>query len=419
MPGMFHSLLATVRRSPGMSLLGLAVFVAITGKMAWQFLVLREPWQMLVDLEVYREAGLSVLSGRPVYEYLTPTPQLLPFTYPPVSAILSIPLTWLPLQPLGWVWTAMQMVLLAGIVTVAFRPLLDRYGPWRPLALGVLTGVLFWMVPNKDGIMFGQVDVILVALCFADYITRRPSWPRGMLVGIATAVKLTPGVFIVHMWLSGKRREAVTAAGTAVALTLGTFLLIPGDSADFWFRALLDSDRLGSNAGTSNQAIRGWLMRFGPEAGLLWLPIVVVVAVVGFRYAVRCTRAGNDLAACAIVGLLAVLLSPVAWIHHLAWAVLSLAVIVGDGRDRRRVLFAIGLTVFFVLPIPWMGASMVNPHYSPVPPIILARIVQDGFGLAALALLPVVARYGLRDAAARSQVAGQPVRTPSVTASTA
>src|SRR6266542_1006128 len=285
MPGMLHSLLATVRRSPRMSLLGLAVFVAITGKIAWQFLVLREPWQMLVDLDVYREAGLSVISGRPVYDYLTPTPQLLPYTYPPISAIASIPLTWLPLQPVGWVWTAIQMVLMAGIVTVAFRPLLDRYGPWRPVALGALTGLLFWLVPNKDGIMFGQVDIILVALCLADYATRRPGWPRGMLVGIATAVKLTPGVFIVHLWLAGKRREALTAVGAAA-----------------------------------------------------WLSIAALVAVIGFRYAVQCSRAGNDLAACAIVGLLAVLLSPVAWIHHLAWVVLSLAVIVGDGRDRRRVL---------------------------------------------------------------------------------
>jgi alpha-1,2-mannosyltransferase len=395
-----HTLFATIRRSPLPSALGVVACLALTWPLARRFLIEREPWQTLVDLEVYREAGLSVLIGRPVYEYLTPTPQLLPFTYPPISAVLSVPLTWLPLRPLGWVWTLSQIVMLAGIVAVAFRPLVARFGSFGPLAVGLLTGGLFWLLPFRDGIMFGQVDVLLVALCFADYAARRPRWPRGMLIGAATAIKLTPGVFIVHLWLAGKRREAATATATAVGLTLAAFVIIPGDSADFWFRALFDPERLGNNAGTSNQSIRGALLRFGPESGLLWLAIAGVVGFFGFRSAVRLSRAGNDLAAAAVVGLLAVLLSPVAWIHHLAWVVLSLAVLAGNGRDPRRLLLAAAVAVFFYFAIPWTGAAMTESTWHPNPPIVLARIIQDSFGLVALLLLPVVTRYGLRDAAA-------------------
>jgi alpha-1,2-mannosyltransferase len=298
-------------------------------------------------------------------------------------------------------------VVLAGVVTVAYRPLLDRFGAWRPLALGVLTAAVLWLLPVEDSIRFGQVDIFLVGLCLADYMVKAPRWPRGMLVGIATAVKLTPGVFILHLWLSGQRREAVTAAGTATGLTLAAFAVIPADSADFWFRAIFDSERLGSNAGTSNQAIRGILLRFGPDSAVLWLALVALVAVVGFRYAVRASGLGDDLAACAIVGLLAVALSPVAWIHHLCWVVLALAVIVRDGHDRRRVLLAAGLWLFFFLSIPWFGASLTDPVRFPDVPIVAARIVQGAFGLAAIALLPLLDRLVRADATARSGARGE------------
>jgi alpha-1,2-mannosyltransferase len=184
-------------------------------------------------------------------------------------------------------------------------------------------------------------------------------------------------------------------------MTIAGFAVIPADSADFWFRAIFDSERLGSNDGTSNQAIRGILLRFGPESSLLWLALVAVVAVVGFRYAVRASRLGDDLGACAIVGLLAVALSPVAWVHHLCWVLLALAVIVRDGRDRRRLLIAAALWLFFFLSVPWFGASLTDPVRFPEVPIVAGRVVQAGFGLMAIALLPVLDRFIRRDAAVR------------------
>ncbi|MCX9191945.1 hypothetical protein C3Y87_11055 [Carbonactinospora thermoautotrophica] len=395
MPEMLRSLASAVRRAPGRCALGVCVFVAITGYMAWDFLVLREPWQLLVDLDVYRDAGVSVLIGRPIYHHFTATPQLLPFTYPPIAALFAIPLALLPLRVLGWLWTAMQFALLAGIVGYAFRPFLTRFGRWQPVALGALAGGLMWIEPLRDGVMFGQVNVILIALVLADYVAKAPRWPRGMLIGIATAVKLTPGVFILHLWFSGRRREAITAAATATGCTLLAFLVVPVDSADFWFRALLDSERLGPNAGTSNQSIRGMLMRLHVDNGLLWLALCALIGFLAYRYAVRCSRIGHELGACAIVGLLAVLLSPVAWIHHLAWIVPGLGVIVGDGRNLRRLLLMVGTAVYFILPIPWWGAELALPGH-PLPEFV-ARVIEDAFGLAAIALIPLIARYALHD----------------------
>jgi alpha-1,2-mannosyltransferase len=81
--------------------------------------------------------------------------------------------------------------------------------------------------------------------------------------------------------------------------------------------------------------------------------------------------------------LLAVLLSPVAWIHHLAWIVLVLGVIAGDLRSKWRVLAATAVGVFYGFPLPWIGAHLLKTHY----PLALGVPLRDAFGLGALVLV--------------------------------
>ena len=76
-----------------------------------------DQWQ--VDVEVYREAGVSLLTGRPVYAALTEAPQLLPFTYPPFAALLALPLAWVPFGVAGWLWAAAQVAATTAIVWYA------------------------------------------------------------------------------------------------------------------------------------------------------------------------------------------------------------------------------------------------------------------------------------------------------------
>jgi alpha-1,2-mannosyltransferase len=141
------------------------------------------------------------------------------------------------------------------------------------------------------------------------------------------------------------------------------------------------------NSGTSNQSLRGMLLRTPlpePVRTLLWLGLAAAVAYAGYRRIAAAGRAGDRLGATALTGLLAVLLSPVAWIHHLTWAVLALAAIVGDGRDSRRRLAAVAVAAYLTVPVPWWGAHLLVTDAAPR---LVGRLVQDGFGLAALALL--------------------------------
>lgn len=373
-------------------LAGLIVFAFACYPVVHRYMVLwpDEIWQ--VDLEVYREAARSLVLGRPVYAFLTSAPQYLPMTYPPFSALVGTPLLLAPFRVVGWSWALLQLGLLWITAGMAFRPFLDRFLRTRGLVQGVICGVLVQLQPVADGIRFGQVNAILVVLCLTDAVrVREGRWPRGSLVGIAAAVKLTPAVFWVH-WATVRRwRVLAVSVGTAAALTILTALIAPSSTAAYWTEALLDPGRLGPNAGTSNQSIRGVLLRIGPPEGplftLTWLALVLLVGTGGFLLAARLHRLGETVAVVGAVGMLAVLLSPVSWIHHLHWGILVIAALFGDGRNWKRVLAAVASMVVLYLKMPWWGSAMVNEHRGPY---WEARLLENSyclFGVLALVML--------------------------------
>lgn len=363
--------------------------------------------QRLVDLDVYRTGGQMVLQGRAVYDFVTPAPQLLPFTYPPIAALLAVPLAAISWVSAQWVWIAGVFVALAITVAYSFREtrvsLAERPGEAVGAARGVLADKAYlpwlfallmlactYLMPIRDQVRFGQVDILLVALCLADCAARRPWWPRGFMIGLATAVKLTPGVFLIYLLITKQWRTFWTATLVTTLLTVLPFAVIPRDASDFWFHALLDPERLGSNAGTTNQSVRGMLIRLYLPSDLLttaiWAAVVAVIAWYGFRFARDAYLRGDTLAAVALVGLMAVLLSPVAWIHHLAWVVVVLGALVGNGKDVTRVGVAAGVWLYYVLPIPWWGVALKAAEIPVISPV-LGKIVQNAYGLGAIALV--------------------------------
>ncbi|WP_067173482.1 glycosyltransferase 87 family protein [Microtetraspora niveoalba] len=413
--------------------------------------------QRLVDLDVYRTGGQSLLLGVPLYDAITPAPQLLPFTYPPIAAILAVPLAALSWPVAQWVWTAAIVATLAVTVWYGFRasivgvqgvegaradldaasarPAHGGEGPARPfrgaravvpLVFAVAVVACLYLMPIRDQVRFGQVDLFLVAVCLLDCVVRRPWWPRGLLIGLATAVKLTPGVFLIYLVITGfswrkpyirderQARAFFMAVFTAALLTVLPFLVIPSDAEDFWFSALLDPGRLGANAATTNQSIRGMLIRlYLPDSvtSALWLVAVAAVGWYGFRRARGAYLDGDPMTAVALTGLMAVLLSPVAWIHHLAWVVVVLAALVGTGTDRVRLLVAGGVWLYYVVPVPWWGVSLKALEIPVLSPV-LGKIVQNGFGLGALVLVWLLGSWLPR----RRSLAGAAAATDGVAA---
>jgi alpha-1,2-mannosyltransferase len=386
------------RKAPLGTVLAIIILAIAVGPLLWHRVYAVHNLR-LVDFEVYRDAGRSLFMGRPLYDYLTPVPQLLPFTYPPFSALVAAPLAMLPFLVAGWVWTLGTLVVLGWLVMVSFRPFVRRFpSTQRPVVFAVLLSAMVWTLPIRDEFRYGQVGVFLTALCVLDCVLPKTHWPRGMMVGLATAIKLTPGIFVPYLWLTGRRRAAIVATSWFVLATVGTAIAMPQASRVFWTQALLDSNRVGDNAGTPNQSLRSIFLRSlpGTVGTALWLVSALVVGVVGFYWARKAARAGDEVRGLAIAGLLAVLLSPVAWIHHLAGFIpLMIGAVLGDGRDRKRIVVAVLLTLFFAFEIPWWGQSLFGQlhHWR-----FIARILQDSFAIGAVVALWLMGRMHPRTA---------------------
>jgi alpha-1,2-mannosyltransferase len=349
------------------------------------------------DLAVYRTAGDQVLEGKMVYAKVPPNQivslgrSYLVFTYPPFAAIIAVPLALMPWRVAEIAWVPLVYGPLLVTIWFAFRPLLARTGRYLVATLGGCLAVCMFLWPMLQEIRFGQVDIALAALCVADLAVAKPKWPRGLLIGLATAIKLMPGVFIIYLLLTGRRKAAAVSAATAIGCSLIAWVLIPGNSTYYWTSALFNIGRLGRPGQTSDQSIRAMMLRAfapTPAPGALWLVIAMIVAVAGFAAARTAARRGNEMAGVAIVGMLSVLVSPVSWIHHIVWIVVAIGAVVANGRSTWRWLVAVGTAEFFIFFDPYATRT---PWIASAAASVFQQVRQDSFGIACAALMVVLA----------------------------
>ena len=171
--------------------------------------------------------------------------------------------------------------------------------------------------PVEETLYFGQVNLVLMAVVVCDLLLPDSSRVKGIGVGIAAGFKLTPAIFVVYL-LATRRFAAVARALAAGAATVVVgFLVLPAESADFWFgRLFMDSERVGGVAYLANQSLNATIVRFsGSTSGEspLWLPVAAVVGAFGIWVAVRVRRRGSELAGVLVCALTGLLVSPVSW----------------------------------------------------------------------------------------------------------
>lgn len=273
-----------------------------------------------IDLDVYRLGGLAWLEGRPLYTGFTgpPLDPLLPFTYPPVAAVLFSGLSLVPgawQNPLVVASGFAALTAVCVVVTGKVRP--DLKWTVGPLAaIGALALDPVWTTYG-----YGQINLFLMALVVVDVLVVKDVRWRGVLIGVAAAVKLTPAVFVLYFLVRGDRRAAITSAVTFAALVAAGFLVAPGDSLRYWSHSLLNPDRIGDLSLSTNQSIRGLLRGFGLAPGVETALWAVLAAVVVATALVVARRTRDDLVALFVIAGAGLLASPVSWLHHWVWCV--------------------------------------------------------------------------------------------------
>jgi alpha-1,2-mannosyltransferase len=318
-----------------------------------------------IDLDVYRLGSRAWLDGQQLYGRLPPTSAglRLGFTYPPFAAIVLSPLALIPMTAASVLITLITIATMALTLRAVRRPL-----GWPGAPIAALLPVALLIEPAASTIAYGQVNVVLMALVTADCMTSAPRWPRGLLTGIAAAVKLTPALFVLYFLLRRDYRAAGTAAASFLAWTGLGFLLAWHDSVRYWTAIVFDTGRIGGAWYASNQNITGVLARAGLETGTragtgLWLLLSAAVLAVACLAVRNAFAAGEDCLALALNGLAALLISPISWSHHWVWgelAVLALASLGWRRRARAAWTAAIGGFVLFAVEPQWWLPSGGN-----------------------------------------------------------
>ena len=316
--------------------LQVAAVLSSTSLSAVAFALLHQPHRSF-DVKVYRGAVDRWAHGGDLYSFGLGARHL-GFTYPPFAALCFLPML---LLPLAAVIVLNQLAVIASValllrVVVARLPSVSHLGPW--LLAAVLTPPVLLLQPVRDTVTFGQINIGLAALVTLDLllIERGSRW-GGIGAGLATALKLTPGLFLVLYLLTGPRPTFRTSVLSFLAATGLAAAVAPHTSWSFWTSTLFDSSRVGSYDSASNQSFAGVLARLtnsGQVPGA-WLPLIVVISAAALWAARRLFRAGAHLPAFTAVGLTAAVASPISWVHHLWWVVPALLLLLDQGLQRR------------------------------------------------------------------------------------
>lgn len=311
----------------------------------------------LLDLRVYRTGGVAWLRGIPLYgpEF----PHRLPFTYPPISAVLFAGLGAMAWPSAVVVLTAAGLLALSATTFLAARSAGIERPTWVAAA-AVAAGLA--LEPVRDTLMFGQINLVLMGLVATDCLLPRTRYPRGMLIGIAAAMKLTPAIFVL-VFLARRQYSAVgTIAATFAGVTGFALIVAPVDSTTYWTSAVFDADRPGKAEFATNQSLRAALHRldmspFAESAS--WLLLAIAVLAAAWLGARRAHEAGDRVRALVVVAAAGLLLSPISWSHHWVWIAPGIVLVAARAyrRHGRRSWPAV-----LAVTVPFTVGQHLLPH---------------------------------------------------------
>jgi alpha-1,2-mannosyltransferase len=319
------------------------------------------------DFDVYLMGAKQVFTGHLYTSYLA-VPRL-PFTYPPISALLFIPFTAVTRVTAQAIWAALSTFLLIGFLYCSFRAVRPRWKRADLLLWSlILTFPAMALNPVNMTFTFGQINLLLALLVLADLTTipmlKNHPIPRGVMTGIAAALKLTPLIFVPFLFATKQIRAGCVTLITFFICAITMLIVAPSESWSYWTKYIFDAHRVGGVVYVSNQSFRSTIYRFshGHQSEGLLVLLVLTIGIVGFSAAVWAYRSSSPLLGillCAVTGLL---VSPITWAHHLVWVIpIILWLILAHDRPAFGWVWAALASGLF-----WYGAIWRVPHGSRV-----------------------------------------------------
>lgn len=302
------------------------------------------------DLNVYYGAiNYWVHEGGEIYDFVRRN-STYGFTYPPFGALTMLPMAFLPWPVAVVIGSLMTVAVSVWFMRTLLAPMIRERGwaPWFVVAISLCLLAVY--EPMRETFLFGQVNMLLVGLVAGDLLlllVRRGSRFGGVGIGLATAIKLTPGIFLVYLLITKRYKETFVAGVTALAATVAAAVLAPDASREFWTSALWDTDRVGALSYISNQSLQGVVARLDPAnpSKVLWLACVLAVLFIWVVRSRAAIKHGDEVLGLALTGIVGVLISPVTWVHHLVWAIPAFVLLVERGSKARIAFAAVAFAI--------------------------------------------------------------------------
>jgi alpha-1,2-mannosyltransferase len=259
------------------------------------------------DLAIHLTVAQSWLDGTPLY---SSNPRVGAW-WPPFAILLVAPFAIVAHVSAALskaAWAVMSLVCLGWSIQR-----LSNNG-WRAVLIAV-SAVAVPLHRNFEDLNLNAMLLALLVAAAYDLDGEREG-RAGLWIGAATALKVFPGLLLVYMAIRGRWRAVLVGTAAAVCLTLGPLLRYGGAAAVGGVRAwLTNSAPVGWTLRGSNQSLSALATRLHlATPGLVALYLFCVV--LAFAALRRPRVAHPAFEEVAVVALVAVLWSPIAWVHY-------------------------------------------------------------------------------------------------------
>jgi alpha-1,2-mannosyltransferase len=371
---------------------------------AW---VLMRWFALPVDFHVYRYASVEALHGSDIYAGNITGQGIgrggLPYTYTPFALLALLPtalFNWSTAYHLWGLAAVLAVAWAENAVVVRVIPLTSGTRRAAILACALTLTAASTMMINE--ISMGQVNSLLMLACLADLFRPRHGRlarliPPGTLVGIATAIKLTPGLFICYFVVTRQWRLARNSALAAATCMIAGAAVYPAISEQFLTSVMWHLPHLiafgNTFSSSGNNSVQGILAAIGPWTSPLRAPSSVAVAALGLWAARICHRMGHELEAWLVTGITAQLASPVSWTHHWIWLAPAVLLAALTARTRVQRTGTALAVVMLLIGSPFVGQYLlVHGPVWVLPVAVLKRecLVSSGIWCCAMFLIRAI-----------------------------
>ena len=280
--------------------------------------------------------------------------------HPPASVLVSLPLAALNYSSALLLWNLLSLAALVASIYLLARELRLRLTAWACLPIATLILLATYMGPLRAQLEQGQWNLILVLLLTGTWTTSRAQryGLAGVLLGLATALKLFPGLLIVVFLLQRRWRLVACATAVVLGMNLLTVLVFGLETYHSYLFTVMPHLERFRSFGSGISLKMFWCRLLNPADGDRVTPFLHAPQLAGSFFALSSllllagltllswvARSRKDRDGVFALGLVTmVLVSPVAWDHYILLllpAVLILGVnlpLIGLARWGYRLL---------------------------------------------------------------------------------